>query len=72
MVTGSPSSFAARIAGKLSVAGASERLYVDLVMQQDGRGMVETVYFGITAPPSSPLEARLAAISASRLARYAG
>ncbi len=47
VVTGSPGSVAIRLSGKLTVAGATEPIFVDLVLQQESRGVVETAYFGI-------------------------
>ena len=70
-MTGSPGSVAIRLSGKMTVAGATEPIFVDLVLQQESRGMVETAYFGILDPPSSPLESRLSRLLEKRLARYA-
>jgi hypothetical protein len=53
VVTGSPGSIAIRLSGTLTVAGATEPVFVDLVLQQESRGVVETAYFGILDPPSS-------------------
>ncbi len=69
--TGSPESYAYRVAARLKFASLSERFYLDVVTQRDGRGIVETAYSAIAAPPTGPLEGRLARISARRLARYA-
>ena len=70
-VTGSPDSIAVRLTGKITVAGTGEPIFIDLVLQQESRGMVETAYFGILDPPSSPLESRLSRLLEKRLARYA-
>jgi hypothetical protein len=70
VVTGSPGSVAIRLSGKLTVAGTTEPVFVDLVLQQESRGVVETAYVGILDPPSSPLESRLSRLLEKRLARY--
>ena len=71
VVTGSPGSVAIRLTGKITVVGAAEPMFLDLVLQQESRGMVETAYFGILDPPSSPLESHLSRLLEKRLARYA-
>ncbi len=60
-----------RIAANLHSRGHSTTAYLDLVFQQDGRGLVESVYLSFGAPTASALEHRLAAISSRRLLRYA-
>jgi hypothetical protein len=71
VVTGAPGSVAIRLTGKITVAGTTEPIFVDLVLQQESRGMVETAFVGILDPPSSPLESRLSRLLEKRLARYA-
>jgi hypothetical protein len=65
--TGSPLSQAYRIEARLPVGS----LYVDLVMQSDGRGIVETLFLSLAVPPAASLERHVTGISARRLARYA-
>jgi hypothetical protein len=65
--TGSPLSQAYRIEARLPVG----RLYVDLVMQEDGRGIVETLFLSLAVPPAASFERRVTGISARRLARFA-
>jgi hypothetical protein len=60
-----------RIVLKLSSAGQSRRVYLDLTLQQDGRGLVEGVHVSVGKHPVSSLEHRLALISSKRLIRYA-
>ncbi len=72
LATGSPHSTAVRVAIRVGIPPAVVFAYFDLVAQVDGRGMVETVYLGDVEPPAKTLELRLAQISASRIARYAG
>jgi hypothetical protein len=52
-------------------SGSPARIYVDLLVQQDGRGLVETVLLSFDAVPPKDVELRAAAVSARRLARYA-
>jgi hypothetical protein len=81
LATGSPVSLAGRLtlrvttkrpasALKRPTSTSSSLFYVDLVVEQGGRGLVETGYFGY-APPPTTLESRLAHISARRLSQYA-
>ena len=65
--TGSPLSQAYRIEARLPLG----RLYVDLVMQEDGRGIVETLFLSLAVPPADSFERHVTGISARRLARYA-
>jgi hypothetical protein len=65
--TGSPLSRAYRIEARLPVGP----LYVDLVLQEDGRGVVETLFLSLAVPPADSLERHVTGISARRLARYA-
>ncbi len=60
-----------RIAARLTSPGHSTTAFLDLVFQQDGRGLVETVYVSFGAPAATVLEHRLAAISSRRLIQYA-
>ena len=71
VATGSPRSVGLRLTGKITVAGTTEPVILDLILQQESRGMVETAYFGIVEPPSSSLESRLSQLLERRLARYA-
>lgn len=60
-----------RIAVRLRSATHSTTAFLDLVFQQDGRGLVESVYLSFGKPTAGALEHRLAAISNRRLVRYA-
>jgi hypothetical protein len=51
--------------------GASVRIYLDLLVERDGRGLVETALLSLGMPPPADVEQRAAAVSARRLARYA-
>jgi hypothetical protein len=69
--TGDQVSDSLHIAAELRATGRSARVYLDLIFQQDGRGLVETVYVSFGAPAAGGLEHRLAAISSRRLIRFA-
>jgi hypothetical protein len=69
--TGSPHSYAFRVAGNLGVAGISRPFLLDMVLQNDGRGLAETAYFSLGTHPDEAVEKRLARLLESRLARYA-
>ncbi len=60
-----------RIAARLRSGATSRLVYLDLVCQQDGRGLVESVYLSFGGPTDGALEHRIAAISSTRLLRYA-
>jgi hypothetical protein len=65
--TGPPLAASYRLVARLPTGP----LYVDLVLQQDGRGVVETIVLSAAAPPPAALERRVTGIAAARLARYA-
>jgi hypothetical protein len=71
LATGSPHSYAFRVAGKLGLAGTSQPFLLDMVLQNDGRGLAETAYFSIGTQPDGAVEKRLARLLETRLARYA-
>jgi hypothetical protein len=53
------------------LGGTSTRIYLDLLIEQDGRGLVETALLSLATPPRADVEQRAAAVSSQRLARYA-
>jgi hypothetical protein len=58
-----------RIVARLG--GASASIYLDLLVEQHDRGLVETVLLSVATPPPGAVEQRAAAVSAQRLTRYA-
>jgi hypothetical protein len=71
VATGAERSLAMRIRARTKLGGLSRILVIDLVLQQGGRGLVETVLLGVGSAPSTALESRLAHLSARRLSTYA-
>ena len=69
LATGSPLQASYRIELRLPTGP----LYIDLVLQEGGRGIVETLVLSAAAlPPPAGLERRVTGIAAARLARYGG
>jgi hypothetical protein len=66
-----PLNTAYRIVARAHAGIASVRVYFDLLLQADGRGVVETLLLGVAVPPSQATETRVSRISARRLARHA-
>ena len=65
--TGSPLASSYRLEARLPIG----LLYVDQLLLQDGRGIVETIVLSAAVPPPAALERRVTGIAAARLARYA-
>jgi hypothetical protein len=53
------------------LGGTSTRIYLDLLVDQGGRGLVETALLSLATPAPTGVEQRAAAVVARRLARYA-
>jgi hypothetical protein len=69
--TGAAESASFRIAAKVGLAAFSETVYLDVVNEQLGRGIVETGFASLSSPPPREIEVHTSAVSANRLARYA-